>query len=428
LNEKVLYMEDDPTQARLVKKCLERAGFVVEWAGDGHEGLAAWEAQPKAYEALIVDQTMPGLSGLEVLRAIAAHGELPPTVMVTGTGNEHIAVEAMKLGVSDYLVKDLEGGFVNVLPLAVSRAIEQHRLRAEKRQMESELARAQRLEAVGRLAAGIAHEINTPTQYLGDNARFLQDAFQELCGLITELERLVRAARENQLHESLLEEIEAKIRAADLDFLSREIPLALRQTLEGIEHVSGIVAAMKEFAHPANGQKQAVDLNHIILGALTLCRSEWKYVAEVETDLDPELPPVSCFPTDLNRVIMNLVLNAAQAIAEKAQQSGGEYQGRIIIRTRYEHPWVEIRVEDNGIGIPPEIQSHVFDLFFTTKKIGQGSGQGLAIAHTIVVDKHGGTINFQSTPGEKTVFVVRLPVGEQLVIDRAASDVAAATV
>ncbi len=152
----------------------------------------AWPpASEHRYDAAIVDQTMPGLCGLEVIRTMAARGKLPPIVMVTGTGNERIAVEAMKLGVSDYLVKDLEGGFVNMLPLVVGRAIEQRRLRDEKQRMEKELAQAQRMRAIGQLAAGIAHEINTPTQYIGDNTRFLQDAFADVSGLLDRLRAVV---------------------------------------------------------------------------------------------------------------------------------------------------------------------------------------------------------------------------------------------
>ena len=314
-------MEDDAAQARLVQKCLERAGYAVDLAGDGATGLAACETTP--YDVVIVDQTMPGLSGLEVLRAMAARGSFPPTVMVTGTGNERIAVEAMKLGVSDYLVKDLEGGFVHVLPLVVNRAIDQRRLLLEKQRMSVELAQAQRMEAIGQLAAGIAHEINTPTQYIGDNARFLQDAFGEINPLLDTFERLLEAARTDSLTDDVIEEAEAKLRGADLGYLTREIPQAIQQSLEGVEHVSNIVGAMNEFSHPNNGQKQAVDLNHVIEGAVTLCCSEWKHVAEVVTDFDPDLPAVHCLPTDVNRMVMNLVVNAAHAIAEAAHRGAG---------------------------------------------------------------------------------------------------------
>ena len=212
--------------------------------------------------------------------------------------------------------------------------------------------------------------------------------------------------------DDLIAEAEAKLRGADLGYLTREIPQAIQQSLEGVEHVANIVGAMKEFSHPNNGHKQAVDLNHVIEGAITLCCSEWKYVAEVVTDFDSELPTVHCLPTDINRMVMNLVVNAAHAIAEATHQ-GVRGKGVITIRTRHDDPCAEIRVEDTGVGIPEEIRSRVFDLFFTTKEVGQGTGQGLALVHAIVVEKHGGTIRFETQVGRGTAFIIRLPVNGQ---------------
>jgi signal transduction histidine kinase len=408
VSEKVLYMEDDAAQARLVQRCLERSGYAVDLAYDGRSGLAASAAT--AYDAIIVDQTMPGLSGLDVIRQIVSPRKHPPIVMVTGTGNERIAVEAMKLGVSDYLVKDLEGGFVNVLPLVVRRAVEQWRLLSEKERMEKELALAQRMRAIGQLASGIAHEINTPTQYISDNTRFLQGAFDNIDDLLDCFERLLQAARTDAVSDGLLAEMEGKLAAADLGYLTREIPLAIQQSLEGLKQVANIVNAMREFSYPGNGGKQSVDLNHVIAGALTLCRSEWKLLADVVTDFDDQLPPVCCHPADINSVVLNLVINAAHAIAEASRQ-GAAGKGVITVRTRYDKPCAEIRVEDTGMGIPEEVRPQVFDLFFTTKEVGRGTGQGLALAHAIVVEKHGGTIDFETEIGRGTTFVVRLPVG-----------------
>jgi signal transduction histidine kinase len=410
VSERVLYMEDDAAQARLVQKCLERAGYAVDVAPDGDSGLAQCAAKP--YAAVIIDQTMPGLSGLEVVRAMAARGPLPPTIMVTGTGNERIAVEAMKLGVSDYLVKDLEGGFIHVLPLVVERTIQQRQTLLEKQRIEQELAQAQKMKAIGQLAAGIAHEINTPTQYIAHNARFLQNAFTDISALLDGYDRLLQAVRNDAVTDEALNELEAKRRSADLDYLSAEIPLAIRQSLEGVQHVASIVGAMREFSHPDAGRKQPVDLRHAIEGAITLCCNEWKYVAEVVTDFDPNLPPVCCLPSDINRVVVNLMVNAAHSVAE-ASQNGASGKRRITLRTRRDGPWAEIRVEDEGTGIPKEIRDRVFDLFFTTKDVGQGTGQGLAITHAIVVEKHGGTIHFETESGRGTTFIVRLPIDGQ---------------
>jgi len=409
VSARILYVEDDLAQARLAKKCLERAGFEVDLALDGQAGLDQCAAC--RYDAVVVDQTMPGLSGLDVIRALGEqYDPPPPTIMVTGTGNESIAVEAMKLGLSEYLVKDLEGGFVNVLPLVVERAIAQRRTLLEKRRIERELAQAEKLRAIGQLAAGIAHEVNTPTQYLGDNVRFLQNAFGRIIELLEVYGRLFCAARERLVSDELLAEVEAKRETADLDFLLAEIPEALRQSLEGVEHVAGIVGAMKEYAHPDAGRQQPVDLNHLITGALALCRGQWKHSAEVVTDFDVGLPPVRCLPADMSRVVVNLVVNAAHANAEAAGRDSGDSKRPIFVRTRRDGSWAELRVEDSGPGVPDAIRDHIFEPFFTTKDIGVGSGQGLAIARGLVVENHGGTIHFEPRPGGGAAFVVRLPI------------------
>jgi signal transduction histidine kinase len=400
-------MEDDAAQARLVRKCLERAGYEVDIARDGATGLTMCEATP--YAAVVVDQTMPSLNGLEVLRVMTTRQPLPPTIMVTGTGDEQIAVEAMKLGASDYLVKDSEGGFISMLPLVVHRSIEQRRTLLEKQQMEQELAQAQKMKAIGQLAAGIAHEINTPTQYIGDNARFLQNAFHDISNLLDAYDHLLKAVQNDAVTDNVLREVSERLHDADLGYLNAEIPLAIRQSLEGVEHVASIVGAMKEFSHPGTEQKQAVDLNHVIEGAIVLCRNEWKYVARLDTDFDAELPQVYCLSSDINRVIVNLVINAAHAIAE-ASPHGDDFRRAITIRTRRDGDWAEIRVEDTGCGIPEEIHGRVFEPFFTTKDVGQGTGQGLSIVHAIVVEKHGGTVHFETKMNEGTTFIVRLPI------------------
>ena len=282
---------------------------------------------------------------------------------------------------------------------------------AERKRMETELLRAQKLEAVGHLAAGIAHEINTPAQYVGDNARFLDGAFADIGALLDVLQELLAAAEQGSLPEGLFAEAVAAVRNADLPYLKEEIPAAIRQSLEGIERVAGIVRAMKEFAHPGNGHKQYHDLNRAIQNALTVSRNEWKYVAEVVTDFAPDLPLVPCLPGDFNQVILNLVVNAAQAIADVVGD-GSNGKGTITVRTRPNGDWVEIQIEDTGTGIPEKVREKVFDQFFTTKEIGRGTGLGLSIAHAIVVQKHGGTINFQTQEGKGTVFTIRLPVAE----------------
>ncbi|MDY0165211.1 MAG: ATP-binding protein [Thermoguttaceae bacterium] len=276
---------------------------------------------------------------------------------------------------------------------------------AQKR-MQAELAQAHRLEAIGQLAAGIAHEINTPTQYIGDNTRFLGDAFRDIHRVMDCVEQLLAA--EDPPDTKLLDRLRIAAKAADLRFLAGEIPQAITQSLEGVQHVAKIVRAMKEFSHPGGEGKTAVDLNRIVESTLTVCRNEWKYVAEMVTDFDPALPPVPCLPAELNQAILNIVINAAHAIAEKVGESGEK--GIITVRTRSDGDAAEIRIEDTGTGIPDHLRSRIFDLFFTTKAPGQGTGQGLTMAQAIIIEKHGGTIECQSEPGIGTTFIIRLPL------------------
>ncbi len=264
----------------------------------------------------------------------------------------------------------------------------------ERRLLESQLAQAQKLESIGQLAAGIAHEINTPIQYIGDNGKFLEEAFQDLLKMI----------RPSPPADG---EVEPEP-DVDLEYLQTEIPKAAGQLLEGVQHVARIVRAMKEFSHPGPLEKTQVDINAAIQSTILVSRSEWKYIADLTTDLDPALPKVSCLGGEFNQVMLNLIVNAAHAIADVVDGSG--QKGCIQISTRRNGDWAEIRVRDSGPGIPEAIQSKVFDPFFTTKAVGKGTGQGLAIAHAVIVRKHQGRISFESTAGTGTTFLIQLPL------------------
>jgi PAS domain S-box-containing protein len=278
----------------------------------------------------------------------------------------------------------------------------------ERIMLREQLLQARKLESVGQLAAGIAHEINTPTQYIGDNVRFLKDAFQDMKSLLVSYERLLSAAKSNALSSRIVQEVGESVEGVDTSYLLDEIPKAIDQSLEGINRVSTIVGAMKEFSHPDMKEKVPVDLNRTISSTITVARNEWKYVADLETDFDPSLPPVPCLPGEFNQVILNLIVNAAHAIADVARK-GGPAMGKIKVQTVNCVEWVEIRIQDTGTGIPEKVQSRIFDPFFTTKEIGKGTGQGLAIARSVVITKHGGSIHFETAEGKGTTFIIRLP-------------------
>jgi signal transduction histidine kinase len=200
----------------------------------------------------------------------------------------------------------------------------------------------------------------------------------------------------------------SEIRAIDTDYLLQEIPHAIQQSLEGVERVSTLVAAMKNFSHPGTKEKAPLDLNKSIESTLTVARNEWKYVANLETDYDPELPRISCLPGEFNQVILNLIVNAAHAIGE-AIGDGSRGKGLITVSTRDHEDWVAIQIGDSGTGIPEKARARIFDPFFTTKEIGRGTGQGLAIAYAVIVEKHGGSITFETEIGKGTTFTILLP-------------------
>ncbi len=274
-----------------------------------------------------------------------------------------------------------------------------------RRRREMELRQTQRLESVGQLAAGIAHEINTPVQFVGDNARFFKGAFEDLQRLIDEYRLL--GANAPGVDPQVAEALARIEREVDLPYLKEEIPKAIGQTLDGINRVSTIVRAMKDFAHPDAKEKAPSDLNQALRSTLTVACNEIKYVADVETDFG-KLPPVVCHLGDLNQVFLNLLVNASQAIEEIVKNSGKK--GTIRVKTQAEGPNVSITISDTGGGIPQAIRSRVFDPFFTTKPVGKGTGQGLSMARSIIVERHGGRIDFESTEGVGTSFRIQLPI------------------
>lgn len=281
---------------------------------------------------------------------------------------------------------------------------------SKRKILENQLTQAQKLESIGQLAAGIAHEINTPTQYVGDNVRFLKTSFEEIVKVLMKYHDLKEGMGNGKVPGALLRELEDLIESTDLEYLSEEIPRAIQQTLEGVNRISRIVGSMKDFAHPGKEEKVYADINKAIENTILVARNEWKYVAELITELDPSLPPVCCIPGDINQVLLNILVNAAQAIGEVVGD-GSEGKGEISIGTRrVDDSLVEIRIRDSGKGIPEGIREKVFDPFFTTKEVGKGTGQGLAISYKAIVERHAGSLTFETEAGQGTAFIIRLPV------------------
>lgn len=276
------------------------------------------------------------------------------------------------------------------------------------KETEYALFQAQKLESIGQLAAGIAHEINTPSQFIGDNLHFLKDAFSDLMRLCEPVETLKYELDNAPSLSSRIQEIEDIKIEIDFEFLKEEIPKAIDQSLDGIDRVSKIVRAMKEFSHPGNRDKTLVDINRAITNTITISRNEWKYVADVETNFQNGLPQVPLFPDQFNQVILNMIINASHAIAQNKAES--DPKGKIRIETKQNNDHIQVNISDTGCGIPKEIQKKIFDPFFTTKEVGKGTGQGLAISHDVIVKKHQGKILLESEPGKGTTFIILLPL------------------
>ena len=278
---------------------------------------------------------------------------------------------------------------------------------SEQRQFEVELGHARKLEAVGRLAAGIAHEINTPTQYVGDGVHFLKETFEGYRRLVGQYQRAVKVLEMAGGQEALVSEIRETEADIDVAYLDANVPGSFSSCQDGISRISTIVRAMKEFAHPDQREMVPADLNRALQTTVNIARNEYKYVAEVATEFG-DLPPVRCHVGDLNQVFLNLIVNAAHAIGDVVGQGGGK--GTIRITTFREGDLARIDIADTGSGIPEAIRPRIFDPFFTTKEVGKGSGQGLAIARSIIVTKHHGSLTFESQVGKGTTFTIRLPI------------------
>lgn len=298
------------------------------------------------------------------------------------------------------------GRFVSIVR-GISQRLEEEK---EKEKLQSRLLHTQKLESVGQLAAGIAHEINTPAQYIGTNIDFLEDGFRDAAKLVAAYQRLLAAEKNHTVTAELIEETEEIQEGADWDYLAQELPLAISQSKDGVHRISTIVRAMKEFSHPGSKEKTPIAINDLINTTLTISRSEWKYVAEVETDLAVDLPMIPCLSDEMGQVFLNLLVNCSHAISTLLGSNPAGDKGRITITTRLVGDQAEIRFTDTGCGIPRDILSKVFDPFFTTKEVGKGTGQGLAIARDVIVNKHGGSLEVESEEGQGATFIIRLPI------------------
>jgi two-component system, NtrC family, sensor kinase len=413
----ILIVDDELPNRKLLETLLHPEGYRTHAVANGEQALAS--VAQCAPDLILLDVMMPCMDGYQVARTLKADPSTAniPIVMITALIDRSSRLEGLNAGVEEFLTKPVDRAELwlrvrNLLRLKTlgdalrdhSSLLEQQvrartasleksneQLREQIRQREAaqhELRLAQKLEAVGHLAAGIAHEINTPVQYVGDSVQFLKSAFADMLDIV-------------KTSDATLYSMDT-----DLDFLRVEVPAAIERVIEGLQRVTSIVHAMKEFAHSGGPGKQAADLNRALKATLQIARAEYRHVATIDLRCG-DIPEVLCNVGELSQAFLNLIVNAAHALADSGRNSAS---GWIKICTTFVDNSVELTFEDNGCGIPEDLVAKIYDPFFTTKEIGRGSGQGLAITRTIVVDKHGGSIGVVSSPSIGTCFTLRLPV------------------
>ena len=393
---RILIMEDDTAQARLAQRTLERAGYVVDWARNGDEGLAMYGA--KAYDVLMVDHEMPGKGGIEVLRTLAEKGSLPPTIMVTGNGDEEVAVEAMKLGAGDYLVKDVEGRYLTLLPTVIERLLAQQRLVEEKQQAE---------EALQKTLAELEQRVQERTADLQRTNGQLQTEIAERIQAQQELRRADRLALVGQLTSGLAHEIGTPLNViagnADLlrmDLQEQGLPTDILDSIIGqADRITGLIEQLLEFARAKDQPMEALALALPLSNAVRLLETRFRREAiTTNVDVPSDLPLIWGSGNQIEQVFLNVLVNAWHAMPEG---------GTVTIRAEVaDDQYVRIAFRDTGIGIPAEALGRIFEPFFSTKE-ERGTGLGLPMCQQII-DSHRGSIALDSTPGQGTVVTIEL--------------------
>ena len=344
----------------------------------------------------------------ELLAGLSSSGQRSKTYIT-----EHVSKNGRRIPVEVFLqhivLSETKAHYVAIIRNISERLREEK----EKERMKTRLLGEQKLASVGQLAAGIAHEINTPAQYVASNIDFIGEAFSDLQPIVDDIAELCTGNISTTPGNTVPESLAGRIEDADWAYLREELPRAIEQSRDGLGKISSIVRAMKDFSRPGNKSREPIDLNRILETTITVTRNEWKYIARLEYEPDAQLPAFSALADEIGQVFLNIIVNAAQAIDERWGAGGGDIQGLIKIKTGHEGNYVWVRITDNGSGIPDEIRDRIFDPFFTTKDVGKGTGQGLAIAGDIIVNKHGGTINYSGMKEGGTEFLIRFPLHKE---------------
>jgi len=403
----VLIVDDNQTNRVLLARSLANAGYRTLEAANGAEALEVARADRPSI--ILLDVQMPEMDGFEACAKLkgAERTESIPVLFLTSHSEPANIERAFAVGGCDCIAKPFHMGEVKAR-IAVHLRLQQATTMLEE--THAQLLLAQKMESIGQLAAGVAHEINTPTQFVGDNTRFIKETFEQLAPALVQVRRMVDAILDGEDCADAASGLRRTFEEIELDYILEEFPEAIDQSIEGIQRVSTIVKAMKEFSHAGATEMALADVNRALESTVNVASHEWKYVADVEKDLADDLPLVYCNAGEISQVLLNMIVNAAHALREKHGERAGE-KGVIRVSTRAVGDVAEVRVADTGVGIPEAIRQRIFDPFFTTKGVGEGTGQGLSMAHRVVVQEHGGTITVESEEGAGTTFVIRLPLG-----------------
>lgn len=398
----VLIADDSKViRTRLVSILETLPGVELRVAADGLEALAL--AKERKPDLLLCDHEMPGMNGIQLLRVLRASWsrfELP-ILMLTANSATETKVMAFQHGANDYVTKPVEPA---ELCARVSGQLDLKRAIHENLAARVQLLEARKYQAVGRLAAGVAHELNNPAQYTSSNLSYLRKSYATMQAMLSST---LEWAKSEQGGHPFARRIAEQSRLLRLDEILSETPIAVDEAMDGIRRMATIIAEMKEFAGEPNAEVAEVELNQAIRNTVEVSRPMWSRVLRVELELEPELPSVRGVPHQMKQAFLNVLTNAVEAVGSQGRELGA---GRLRIRTSRVGGGVEIAFADDGPGIAAHLQAHVFDPFFTTKPLGQGTGQGLFVAYAIIVEQHRGRLRCESEPGEGATFRIWLPL------------------
>lgn len=405
----ILLVEDDQRQSSILKQVITRfSGGEFDVTRCASLAQALENLKSIKIDAIILDLNLPDSSGLDTLNAVCEPYPSIPIIVMTGTDDDEIALETLKRGAEDYIVKGHLDGMQ--LYRAIRHGIERKRTQQDMKKLQDMLQAERRLEALGALASGIAHEINTPLQFIGTNLEFIKKVFDILEAVLSETDDIPRIGRSSRDTCRRLRRLLTSLTEERMLELRREIAPALDESVEGIRRVKRIITAMNVFSRKAAPAKTLYDVNRAVRDAITITRHEWKHIARTELYLDEHLPAIPCYPEEVSHCLLNLIVNSCHAIEDARAAGDSESLGVITVITTSNGDNVEISVGDSGIGIPQAIQHRVFDPFFTTKAVGRGSGQGLSTVHQMIVRHMGGKVSFESHEGKGTLFKMSLPI------------------